>query len=325
MKVSLPLQPAKYRQKRLSCWFQKKFLFYAEYNLRLFFFLLFQRGDCICAIDLDTIIPCWMVSSIKKIKRAYDAHEFFSQLDEVVSRPFIFKTWHGIEKFMVPRFRKGYTVCHSLAEEFHKHYRVDYAVVRNVPLYEETLPTVTQKTLILYQGAVNKGRGLDSLVLAMKTVDSTLVICGSGNYMDELATIIRANELHDKVILKGMLLPGKLKEITAEAYVGVNPFQRKGLNQYLSLSNKFFDYIHAGVPQVTMNYPEYRAINEKFEVAVLIDTPGPNEISTAINRLLVDRELHERLKNNCMLARKEYNWQKEEKLLLDFYYGVLNE
>jgi hypothetical protein len=74
MKASLPLTVQPFKQKRLFCFFEKGKLFYAEYNIRLFFYLLFKQMDCISAIDLDSILPCYFISRIKKITRVYDAH-----------------------------------------------------------------------------------------------------------------------------------------------------------------------------------------------------------------------------------------------------------
>src|SRR5215467_4706198 len=91
LKHSLPLKQESYQQKRIRCWKNKGKLFYFEYNLRLFFFLLFKKMDGICAIDLDTISPCLAISKLKKIPRIYDAHEFFTGLKEVVTRPAIKK------------------------------------------------------------------------------------------------------------------------------------------------------------------------------------------------------------------------------------------
>ena len=81
--------------------------------------------DCICAIDLDTILPCYYISKLKGVKSVYDAHEYFSQLDEVISRPEIYRFWHRIERKMIPQFKNGYTVCESLAEEFKKNYNAE--------------------------------------------------------------------------------------------------------------------------------------------------------------------------------------------------------
>ncbi len=325
LKASLPLQIKNYKQQRLNCWFNRGKLFYAEFNIRLFFFLLFKRTDCICAIDLDTILPCYYISKLKRIRRVYDAHEYFSQLDEVVSRPNIYRFWHRIEKKMIPKFKNGYTVCDSLAEEFKKTYNANYKVIRNVPLLTTTNEPVISQNVILYQGAVNKGRGLDKLAFAMKNVNATLWVCGNGNFLEEMKSVVRANGLADKIIFYGMLEPETLKKKTLESCIAVNPFERTGLNQYLSLSNKFFDYIHACVPQVTMNYPEYQRINDRYKVAVLIDDLDPGTIANTISKLLDDKELYSQLKQNCLKAMQELNWQKEKEKLMNFYQELFNE
>ncbi|HKC37757.1 MAG TPA: hypothetical protein VKB95_16890, partial [Chitinophagaceae bacterium] len=230
LKTSLPLSKKNYRQQRLKCWFNKGKLFYSEFNIRLFFFLLFKKMDCICSIDLDTILPCYYISKLKAVKRGYDAHEYFSQLDEVVNRPTIYRFWHRIERRMFPKFKKGYTVCDSLAEEFKKNYNADYKVIRNVPLLIETNEQTSSEDAILYQGAVNKGRGLDKLVLAMKSINAKLWVCGNGNFMEEMTSVVQANDLSDKIIFYGMLPPEELKKKTAQAYIAINPFERTGLN-----------------------------------------------------------------------------------------------
>ena len=281
--------------------------------------------DCICAIDLDTILPCYYISKLKGVKRVYDAHEFFSQLDEVVSRPKIYRFWHRIEKRLIPRFKNGYTVCDSLAEEFKKNYNAGYKVVRNVPPLNDYNEQIRSEDVILYQGAVNKGRGLEKLALAMKNINAKLWVCGNGNFMDEMRSVVQANGLSGKVSFLGMLPPAELKKKTAQAYIAVNPFERTGLNQYLSLSNKFFDYIHADIPQVTMNYPEYKKINVQFRIAELIDDLDPETIADALNNILNNKELYLQLKQNCFVAKQELNWQKEKDKLLNFYEELFNE
>ena len=325
LKTSLTLSNKNYKQHRLNCWFVKGKSFYAEFNIRLFLFLLFKKIDCICAIDLDTILPCYYASKIKGVKRVYDAHEYFSQLDEVVSRPSIYRFWHRIEKRMIPKFKYGYTVCDSLAEEFKKNYGANYKVIRNVPILKDSNEEVRSQGVILYQGAVNKGRGLDKLALAMKNVNAQLWVCGNGNFMNEMKAVIQTNDLSDNVVFYGMLKPEELKKRTAAAYIAINPFERTGLNQFLSLSNKFFDYIHAAIPQVTMNYPEYKKINDQFNIGILIEDLEPVTIANGINRLLNDEKLYSELKKNCLIARKELNWQKEKERLLDFYKELFNE
>lgn len=318
-KQSLPLEEKTFRQHRISCWFDRGKFFYTEYNIRLFFFLLFKKMDGLCAIDLDTILPCLWISRWKKIPRVYDAHELFSELKEVITRPGIQAFWLGVEKKAVPKYQWGYTVSESIAAEFYRRYNVEYKTIRNVPVLQPLPIPVTGEKFIVYQGAVNEARGFEYLIPAMKEVNARLVICGDGNYMKQLKLLISDHGLEKKVELKGMLSPDELRRIAGQAYIGVAVPEKEGLNQYLALPNKFFDYVHAGLPQVTVDYPEYRKINKKWEVAVLISDLAPKRIAAALNNLLDDAVLHQRLRENCLKARESLNWQEEEKKLIEFY------
>jgi glycosyltransferase involved in cell wall biosynthesis len=337
-----------FRQRRLTTWFRRGKGFYIEYNLRLFFFLLTQKMSGICAIDLDTILPCYLVSRIRDIPRLYDAHELFCEMQEVVSRPAIYKLWKAIERFCVPKFPIGYTVNDLIADEFFRLYGVKYAVIRNAPvLPPEPLPAGNTPSdppartaiirpphpvaaplpagrFILYQGAVNEGRCFESLIPAMQTVDAPLLICGEGNFMEQTRALVRQYGLEDKVIFRGMVRPEDLPPITRTACIGITLFERQGTSNYYSLANRFFDYIHAGIPQLAVNYPAYQEINNSYRIAVLVDEPGTREISDALNTLLNNTELYHTLSANCKEARLYYNWQEEEKKLVRIYQQLFN-
>ena len=320
LKTSLPLSKKKYTQNRLPTFYKKGFGFYAEYNIRLFIYLLFKKADIICCIDLDTILPVWLISKLKNTKRVYDAHEYFSQQKEIVTRPKVFRVWQWIEKKFVPRYKRGYTVSNSIAAKFKELYGVGYEVIRNMPALKTSLVrSTTKEKIILYQGAVNEARGLEFLIPAMKGIDARLDIYGDGNFMEQTKSLVAANNLQNNVFVKGKVLPEELDRVAQSAYIGINLVEHIGLNQYYSLANKFFDYIHNGLPQVTMNFPEYKKINDEFEVAVLVDNLQIETITTAINRLLDDDNLYNRLQQNCTKARLILNWQNEEKKLITFY------
>ncbi len=319
---STALAYKKYNQKRISLLFKKGPAFYIEYNVKLFFYLLFKKADAICCIDLDTILPVYFASVIKRKKRIYDAHEYFSQMKEVVLRPRIYKIWHWIEKTFVPKFTNGYTVSHCIAADFEKLYGVRYETIRNVPNIKKIPPTVTAPKKIVYQGAVNEARGFEYLVPAMQQVDAELYIYGHGNFMAQTQALIKKYHVEEKVFLMGKLLPEQLDDATADAYIGLNLVERIGLSQYYSLANKFFDYIQYSIPQVTMNFPAYSRINDQYQVALLLDEVEPSTISNAINKLLTDKTYYEKLKSNCKPAAEELNWEIEEKKLLTFYRNI---
>ncbi|MDE3183592.1 MAG: glycosyltransferase [Bacteroidota bacterium] len=313
------LEEKKYEQKRVKVFRKKGFGFYFEYNMKLFFFLLLQKADIFCCIDLDTMLPVYFISVLKNRKRVYDAHEYFSEQKEILTRRNVYRFWHFIEKRLVPKFQNGYTVSEGIAKEFKKKYGVDYAVIRNMPLLKPLTGEPSSQKNILYRGSVNEGRGFEYLIPAMKNVDAHLFIYGDGNFLAQAKSLVKENQLDNKIFFKGKVLPNELDKITRQSFIGINLVEPIGANQVLSLANKFFDYMQNGIPQVTMNFPEYKKINEAFEVAVLIDELSVTSIEKALNRLLQDEELYFRLKQNCLKARDVYNWQNEEMKLLGFY------
>lgn len=314
-----------FEQRRLHCWFRKGFLFYTEYSVRLFFYLLFKRMDLVCAIDLDTILPCYLVSRLRKKQRVYDAHELFCEMKEVVSRPRIYRFWKWVERTTVPRFKNGYTVNGPIRDQFEKEYGVRYRVIRNLPVLDETFVVPGKGDYILYQGAVNEGRSFETLIPAFRYVDRPLWIFGDGNFFEQAVQLVREHGLEQKIFFKGKLPPESLKAVTRKAAVGITLFENNGLNNYLSLANRFFDYIHAAVPQLCVAYPAYTEINQRFEVAELVSDLSPVNIAAKLNALIRDTDRYHRLQQNCLLARQALCWQKEEQLLLHFYKSITRD
>ncbi|MCX6200006.1 MAG: glycosyltransferase family 4 protein [Bacteroidetes bacterium] len=321
---SQPLSKEPFKQTRLKCLFNKGKLFYLEYNLRLLFYLLFQKFDALCAIDLDTIVPVCVVGKLKGTKLIYDAHEYFTEVPEVIRRPSVKRIWEWVEKIFVPKFDLTYTVSPALAELFSKKYQKRFDVIMNCPLYLDLPLTAHHSPLtILYQGALNEGRGLEPLIESMRDVSAKLLLAGEGDLSDELRSLAKKLNLENKVEFLGFVKPVELKELTSKATIGINLLENKGLSYYYSLSNKFFDYIHAGVPQVCIAFPEYKKINDEYEVALLVETCNADEIKNAIGRLLNDNDLYKRLQKNCEVCSRDLNWQNEEKKLVALYDELL--
>lgn len=321
MRHSVDLTERSFQQKRLRCMFRRGFLLYAEYNLRLAFFLLRTKADILCAIDLDTILPVYLASRIKKTKRVYDAHELFTEQKEVMSRERIHRFWLAVERFAVPRFPQGYTVNEVLAGIFRERYGVAYTCIPNLPVWDQkAIPPYTHSDpYFLYQGAVNEGRCFETLIPAMKQVPARLLICGTGNFLEQAKHLAALHGLSDKIIFKGNLLPHALKEITQQAYAGITLFEDKGLNQYYSLSNRFFDYIMAGVPQLCVDYPLYAACNRTYGIMHPVKATDSDSIAGGLNELLSDAALYNRLRENCITARQQLNWQQVAPQLINFY------
>jgi glycosyltransferase involved in cell wall biosynthesis len=316
---SIPLASESFKQHRLKCFFNKGKAFYIEYNFRLFLWLLFQKFDAVCAIDLDTILPSLFTAKLKHKKLVYDAHEYFPEVPEVTNRKMVKMVWQRVEKFALPKTNAAYTVSQSIADEFKTLYGINVDVVRNISLLE-SLPQVQKEVnVILYQGALNEGRGLHELLEAAKDLDVKIWIAGDGDIAKELKEFSIKIGIQHKVVFYGKLPPDELKNLTAKATIGFNVLEEKGKSYYYSLSNKTFDYIHAGVPQLMSNFPEMQNLNEQFEIGIIVKECTADAIAQAINRLLQDANFYESLSNNCMQARPQLNWQAEEKKLLNIY------
>lgn len=315
-----------FKQARIKQRIDSGKLFYLTYWFKLFFKLLFTKTDVYCAIDLDTILPALLAAKLKRKKIVYDAHELFCELEEVVHRPLTLKGWKWIEKVSIPRMDACYTVNNSLKNIFENTYKKPFAVVRNISLLKNN-PIQYNYTdgYILYQGAINVGRCFEFLIPAMQQVDRTLIICGEGNYLSKAKELVNTLKLNHKIIFKGYIPPRELESITQKACIGITLFIATSGNNKLSLANRFFDYMQAGVPQIAMNYPEYAAINTHIEVANLIDMPSENNIAKALNELLHNEPYYKKLHQNSLLAKNTYCWENEEQVLLKIYKQLFHD
>ncbi len=324
-KKSLPLTQRPFKQVRLPIITEQGKLMYFHYWLNLFFVLLFRKSDILCAIDLDTIMPVYFASAIRGKKRVYDAHEIFTDLKEVISRPTVHKMWNWIGNFAVPKFPTGYTIGDCYADEFKKRYGVTYGVVRNATILKPFVIPNKKEQYILYQGWVNVGRCFEQLIPAMKYINCQLIICGEGNFYQQSKDLAREHNVEDKISFRGYVPPGELTAYTKDAYIGITLFEDTSLSNRLSLANRFFDYMHSGVPQLCIKYPEYERINNEYEIASLIEQPTPETIAAALNKMLDDERYYSLLQQNCLKAREVYCWQEEEKKLVSIYNQLSNK
>lgn len=316
-----PLSNMAFSQIRLRCFFNKGFLFYAEYNIRLFIFLLFTTFDIVCGCDLDTLPATVLAAKIKRKKVVYDAHEYFPESPELIGRPMVKSVWHFIEKSLIKKADVVYTVTTSIAQLFQKKYKIEVHVIRNVPMKFKVEKSKNQhQKIILYQGAVNIGRGLNELLLAMlKIKDAVCWIVGDGDEMNHIKQSIQELALNDKVRLLGKKKPEELRRITQDAYIGINLLENRGLSYYYSLGNKTFDYIHAAKPQVLIGFPEYIQLNNQYNIGLIVDELNMEKIQQAIEQLLHDEALYKSIQQNCLRAKKELCWEKEEQKLIALY------
>ena len=318
------LNEREYQCKRMYLLFKNGPFFYAEYNFRLFLLLLFTRFDLLLANDLDTLAANFLAAKIKHKPLVYDSHEYFTEVPELINRPRIKSIWEALEGMMVPKLKYAYTVCNSIANIYNEKYGVVFKVVRNVPFknfvpYEMKKENKVEK-IVLYQGAVNIGRGLKQAILSMQFLDHTkLIIAGDGDIKNELETLVVENSLQQKVEFVGRLPIDELGELTASADLGLSIEEDLGLNYRFALPNKLFDYIQANVPVLITDLPEMAALVQKYQIGEITASLKPEALAQKIKNSLTDTVKRETWKENLKVAAKELIWEKEEKVLIEFF------
>jgi glycosyltransferase involved in cell wall biosynthesis len=324
LKNSLPVK-RDYKTYRMRLLFTKGPLFYAEYNIRLFLYLLFSKVNVLVANDLDTLPANYLVSVLRKKTLVYDAHELFSEIPELVERNFVKSFWLRLEKWVIPKVKFSYTVCQSIANLFKMEYGINTQVVRNIPVRlvkidkNNPYPGLPLSEFILYQGSVNKGRGLELLIDAFEYVHQLkCVIVGDGDIMHEINERILNKNLKDKVILLGKLPFEDLKRVTPHAAIGISIEEYQGLNYYYALPNKLFDYIQSEIPVLVSDFPEMRQIVVNYEVGEIVISRNSTDLARQIE-LMVQKRKDGCWKKSLEIAAKKLCWENEEQELMRIY------
>ncbi|MDL2224350.1 glycosyltransferase [Bacteroidales bacterium OttesenSCG-928-M06] len=303
-----------YRTDRMRLFFNRSFLFYAEYNIRLFFYLLFDKTDALLSNDTDTLVANYLISKLRRKPLIFDAHEMFPEVPEVVNRKLVKSVWTKIEDWIFPKLKYSYTVCRSIADIYNQKYGISMQVVRNIPFSHvikqtEVTPIDTKgKKVLIYQGAINIGRGIEWVIDAMPLLDDfVFYVIGSGDILDELKAKVSRQNLTDRVVFTGRVPFEELPAYTSCANIGINLLENRGLNYYYSLPNRIFDYIRSNIPVLAIDFPEIRRIVSTYDVGILVDNHEPQTIANAITQLAM-QPLN---KQGFLQANEELTWEKE--------------
>jgi glycosyltransferase involved in cell wall biosynthesis len=325
--VSLPLTDRRYKMHRMKLLFKKGPLFYAEYNIRLFFFLFFKKSGLLFANDLDTLLPNFFVSLLKNIPIVYDSHEYFTETPELVNRPFVQATWRRIEQLVFPHLKDVITVNDSIAALFKEKYGNDVRVVRNIPPSPDVKHIKTREELglpqgipiVILQGAgINIQRGAEELVEAMQFINNVhLLILGGGDVTDELKAMRQRLNLESKITFYPKMPFDELFHFTANADLGLTLDKDTNINYRYSLPNKLFDYIHAGVPVLASPLVEIKKIVDRYQVGETIESHKPELLAQSIRNMLTDKKKLVHYRANCKAAAAVLNWETEKETLID--------
>lgn len=308
-----------YDQHRVKCLFHSGPLFYAELNIRLFWYGNMLSVHSVTSTDYDTLLAGKWLARKQKCHFYFDAHEYFEEVPELRStiKKYI---WTMIAKWSIPYTLKRYTVSNSLAEELDRKYNRSFQVIRNLPVSNSKFSTKNKSMSpfrLVYLGMLHQGRGLKQLIDVIGDIpDACLDLIGEGDLTAELQDYAIAKSYHHRIVFHGMLTESDFSNILFQSHAGVNLLDGSSRSYYYSLANKFFDYIHHGLPVLTMNFPEYRHYQSLYQCCVLIDSLEHDEIKKGIVRILNN---YTDYTDKIDMARQENCWIKESEKLLNIY------
>ena len=328
-KGSLPIGTTPLKIKRFRMVFNRGALFYACFNFRLFFYLLFRKMDLLLANDLDTLPANYLVSRIKRIPLVYDSHEYFTGVPELQDRKIVKGIWKWIEKRIFPNLKYIYTVSQSIADLYKEEYNREVKVVRNLSLgwksvnkpSRSELGIAAGKRILILQGSgINIERGAEEAVEAMLYVENAiLLIIGEGDVMDQLKNSVDQMDLRGKVLFLNKMTYAKLLEYTSLGDVGLTLDKDTNLNYRYSLPNKLFDYIQARVPVLASKLVEVEKIIMDYNIGELIDSHEPKHIAEKLNFMLDSEDKRREWKRNLEKAAEELCWENEEGKLIEIF------
>lgn len=303
------------------------------------FFRYYQRalrivksspGDIYHCHDLYTLPLGYRAKQQYGGKLVYDAHELTTEL-AYISRPEKV-VWRVLERFLIRRADKVIATGSYRAKYLAQKYKiVAPTVILNCPplsatemhnralreklgIEDDTVP------VILYQGVFIGGRGLDKLVLAAAHLDrGVLVLMGWGELEAELRSLVKKMGVGQRVFFTEPVAPDRVVYYCMSANMGVVIYLRTSLNNYYATPNKLYEYIHAGLPVISSDFPALKEVVEGYGLGCTFDPEEPESIAAAINRVLADDKRYGTMRKNALEAAKIFNWETESRKLLEIY------
>jgi len=285
------------------------------------------KPNVVHANDFDTLIYSYIAAKLSHAAIIYDSHEVYAENIGIADKKLLKSFIIIAEHILLHRIDQMICVSHAASEYFAKKYDIKSPIVitncpmkNKIPLREKK----TDKFEAVYQGLMVAGRGYEEFILSAKYVspDVRLVLRGYGSAEPVLRKLIEDNSLSQKVVFDNPVEVAELISAASSSHVGVVLTRPVNINFRLSVSNKVFEYAHAGLPEILSDVPEHRFLNDKYHFAILLPDVKPQAIAAAIRTLKEDQTLYATLAANAEKMGREMNWENESKKLLNIYKSV---
>lgn len=300
---------------------------YVEFTLRAL--LRFRNRDIYHCNDLHTL-PLGVLLKLfsqRRCRIVYDAHEYETEVNGLGGLERKVRQW--LERAMIRYADEVITVSDGIACEYARMYRMGKpAVILNLPHWSDTLKfdllrekfsIAANRTVYLYQGGLWPGRGIEVLLdyfTQSHNPARVIVFMGFGPLRSLIETSAEASE---NVYYHEAVPADQLLQYTASADVGMSTIENTCLSYYFCLPNKFFEYLMAEIPVIVSNLHEMSAMVNRYGLGVVAEQNTPAGISRAMDEM--ENFDLSRFAEQVVKFKKTYNWEAQEKLLLNIFRG----
>lgn len=283
--------------------------------------------DLIVSSDLPGLVGANIAARRLGRPHLHDCHELYLE-STTLRRHERLLLW-PVERHYMRRADAIVIVNQTIRDEYHRRYGVEGVVLRNcapsVPASVRADPIdirgllglAPEAHVVLYQGGLMAGRGLDVCVRAAASFpdDAHLVFVGDGREKKGLVALAQEVGVRDRVHWLPAVPPAELPAYTAAASVGLIPYQPVSKNNMYALPNKVFEYTGAGVPFVASDLPELRRIVEIAGCGEVYDPFDPRGLSTVVTTLL-HPEHYLRYRRDAEVFGRRNTWDQERAVLV---------
>lgn len=304
---------------------------FLTFYLRAFPLVVGLKGEAFHCQDLFSLPVAYIGAKLSGAWLIYDVHEYYIGTPALADRSLERAVWGAVERAFVRRADAVVTVCGSIADVLAKRYGISRPyVVRNLPELRRVprndslrrwLRVPEAEPILLYQGVLQRGRGLLVAVEALRKLErGVLVLLGDGEMREEVEGYVKRTGMDERVFMPGWVPLEKLPIYTASADVGLCLVENFGYSYYLSLPNKLFQYIMAGIPVLASDFPEMGRMVRETGTGLVADPSDPEDVADKARRLLEDISLWRRCSENARKAAEVYNWEVEKAKLYEIYH-----
>jgi glycosyltransferase involved in cell wall biosynthesis len=265
----------------------------------------------------------------------YDSRELYPHVGATAGKPWASVFWRAVEGRDIRNAASTFTVCDSIADRLVSMYGIERPlVVWNVPEYDPVVArsdylrrwsgAADNEILLLYQGHLKPGRGCEPLVeVAASMAGVRAIFLGNGEYANALRQQAADLGVSSRVHFHEAVPPDRLLQTTAGADVGICLIEPVTESLRLSLPNKLFEYLWAGLPVVGSPLPEIGRIISQFEVGVTADPADPQAIVDAVRRLTTDPDLRNQMAVNTGRVVETFSWRRASDVFLSPFRTLL--